>query len=64
MLVTFNSVIPAVAPSADGIYPLKLLAPFYVFYAFPPQGAGVFPLKTGVYPAFIYINTFCTRNSF
>jgi hypothetical protein len=46
-----------VPQGADDVYPFKQVSRHGVFDVFPARGAGVFPLQTGVYAAFIDINT-------
>jgi hypothetical protein len=62
MFVAFNGKMHSVTERANDIFTLEPSSPFNVFDFFPPQGAGVFPLQTGVYAAFVNINAFFIRN--
>ena len=63
MFVTFDSVMVPVTPGADDVRSFKPASPFDIFDLLPPRGTAVFPPQTGVYTAFVNINTLFARDS-
>jgi len=61
---TFDSAMRPAAQGSDDVYAVKLRSPFDVLYYLPPRRAGVFPLQTSIYAAFVNVNAFVLGNSF
>jgi len=59
--VTFDAYMRFTAKRPDNIYTGEPFPAPYIPDCLPAGGAGVFPLQTGVYPAFIDINAFGMR---